>query len=174
MVLKIEDKKLIVSEVADVAKRAVSAGVADYRGLTVAEMSKLREQARAKGIYLKVVRNTLARRALEGSDFSCLNEALVGSVFVAFTDNEPGEVARLLKDSIKENDKLQVRALAVGGKLFLADSLDKIASLPNREQALGCLLLTFKAPITKLARTTQEIYGKLVRTVAAIRDKKSA
>ncbi len=172
--LKIEDKKLIVSELADVVSKAISAGVADYRGLTVAEMAKLREQARQQGIYLKVVRNTLAKRAIADSEFVCLNEALVGSVFVMFAENEPGAIARLLKEAIKDNDKLQVRALAVGNKLFTADALEAIANLPNREQALGCLLLTLKAPVTKLAQTTQEIYGKLVRTVAAIRDKKSA
>jgi large subunit ribosomal protein L10 len=174
VVLKLEDKKTIVNEVASVASKAVSAGVADYRGLTVAEMTELRAKARSSGIYLRVIRNTLAKRAVENTDFSCMQEAFKGSVFVAFSAEDPGAVARLFKGAIKDYEKLTVCALSLGGKLLQAKDLDVIAKLPTRDQALATLMLVAKAPITKLVRTMAEPYSMLVRTVAAIRDKQAA
>ena len=173
MVLKLEDKKTIVDEVASVAAAAVSAGVIDYRGLTVTEMTELRAKARKEGIYLRVVRNTLAKRAVENTDFSCMQEVLKGSVFLAFSPDSPGAVARLLKDAKRDYEKLTVCALALGGKLLSAKDLDAVAKLPTRDQALATLMSVMLAPATKLVRTLAEPYAMLVRTVAAIRDSKT-
>jgi len=174
VVLKLEDKKNIVSEIADVAAKSVSAAVADYRGLTVAEMTELRAKARKNGIHLRVVRNTLARRAVENTDFSCMQEALTGPVFLAFSEEDPGAVARLLKDAIRDYEKLTVCALALGGKLLKAEDIDVVAKLPTREGAIASFMAVTKAPITKLVRTLAEPYAMLTRTVAAIREKKAA
>jgi len=173
VVLKLEDKKMIVDEVASVASSAVSAGVADYRGLTVAEMTELRAKARKSGIYLRVVRNTLAKRAVENTDFACMQETFKGSVFLAFSSEDPGAVARLLKDAKRDYEKLTVCALALGGKLLPAKDLDAVAKLPTRDQALAILMSVMKAPIVKLVRTIAEPYAMLTRTVAAVRDKKT-
>ncbi|EKD45453.1 MAG: 50S ribosomal protein L10 [uncultured bacterium] len=174
MVLKLEDKKNIVNEVASIAAKAVSAGVADYRGLTVAEMTELRVKARKNGVYLRVVRNTLARRAVENTDFACMQDTFKGPVFLAFSQEDPGSVARLLKDAIRDYEKLTVCALALGGKLLSAKDLDVIAKLPTRDQGIAILMSVMKAPTTKLVRTMAEPYAMLVRTVAAVRDKKAA
>jgi large subunit ribosomal protein L10 len=172
--LKLEDKKAIVAEVADVASKALSAVAADYRGLTVTEMTELRAKARKNGIYLRVVRNTLAKRALENTDFECMRDVLTGSVFLAFSQADPGAVARLLKDAMRDYEKLTVCALALGGKLLNAEDIDIVAKLPTRDQALAILMSVMNAPITKLVRTMAEPYAMLVRTVAAISDKKAA
>ena len=174
MALKLEDKKAIVAEVADVASKAVSAIAADYRGLTVTEMTDLRAKARKNGIYLRVVRNTLAKKAIENTDFACMKDKLVGSVFLAFSQTDPGAVARLLKDAMRDYEKLTVCALALGGKLLNVGDLDAIAKLPTLDQALATLMSVMQAPVTKLVRTMAEPYAMLVRTVAAIRDKKAA
>ena len=172
--LKLNDKKVIVEEVANVASKAVSAGVANYRGLTVAEMTALRVKAREAGVYLRVVRNTLAKLAVENTDFSCIQKVLTGPIFLAFSPEDPGAVARLLKDAISDYEKLSVCALALGGKLLDAKDLDFVASLPTRDQAIAILMSTLLAPITKLVRTMAEPYAMCVRTVAAVRDKKGA
>jgi large subunit ribosomal protein L10 len=174
VVLKLEDKKAIVEEVASIAAKAVSAGVANYRGLTVGEMTDLRAKARKSGIYLRIVRNTLAKRATENTDFACLQETFKGPVFLAFSSEDPGAVARLLKNAVRDYEKLTVCALALGGKLLSAKDLDAVAMLPTRDQALAILMSVMNAPVTKLARTLAEPYSMLTRTVAAVRDKKSA
>ena len=174
MVLKLEDKKAIVNEVADVASHSISAGIADYRGLTVAEMTSLRNKADKAGVYLKVVRNTLAKRAVENTSFACIQDVLKGPVLLAFTKEDPGAVARLLRDFIKECEKLTVRGLSIGGKLLPAKDLEAMAKLPTRDQALATLMSVMLAPITKLVRTMAEPYAMLVRTTAAVRDRKSA
>lgn len=172
MALKLEDKKAIVAEVAKVAASSLSAVAADYRGLTVAEMTSLREKARKNGIYLKVVRNTLARRALEGTEFSCMEKALVGPLFLAFSREDPGAAARLLNDVVKENEKLKVMAIALGGKLLGPGSLEAIAKLPTRDQAISMLMAVMQAPASKFVRTLAEPCAAFARVVAAVRDKK--
>lgn len=174
MALRLEDKKIIVEEVARVAAKAVSAAVADYRGLTVAEMTELRAKARNKGIYLRVIRNTLAKRAIENTGFACMQNALEGSVFLAFSTDDPGAVARLLKDAVRDYEKLTVCALALSDRLLDVKDLEAIAKLPTRDQALATLMSVMLAPVTKLAQTLAETYAKLVRTVAAVRDQKAA
>jgi large subunit ribosomal protein L10 len=172
--LSLEDKKQIVSEVALVAASAHSAIAAEYRGLTVEEMTSLRVKARQGGVYLRVVKNTLARRALEGTDFACMSDELVGPLVLAFSQEDPGAAARLLKDYAKEHEYLKVKLVAVGGQVMDASALDRLASLPTREQALSMLMATMRAPLDKFARTINEVPGKFVRTLAAVRDQKQA
>lgn len=174
MTLKLEDKKAIIAEVMDIASKAVSAAAADYRGLTVTEMTELRAKARRNGIYLRIVRNTLAKRALENTDFVCMQDVLTGSVFLAFSQEDPGAVARLLKDAVRDYEKLTVRALVLGGKLLGAEDIEAVAKLPTYDQALSILMSVMNAPVTKLVRTMAEPCAMLVRTVAAIGNKKAA
>jgi len=174
LVLRLEDKKVIVAEVAEVAAKAHSAVAAEYRGLTVAEMTELRANARKAGVYMRVVRNTLARRALENTDFSCMQEVLVGPLVLAFSKEDPGAAARLMRDFAKAHEKLIVKALSISGKLLPASQIDALANLPTREQALALLLSVMKAPITQFVRTVREPVAQFVRVAAAVRDKKQA
>lgn len=174
MVLKIDDKKAIVAEVVQAVANASSAVVADYRGLAVGEITDLRVKARNSGIYLKVVRNTLARRAIEGTAFSCLQEVLVGPLILAFSYDEPGAAARLIRDFAKSYPNLKVKALSLGTTLLDASQLDVVAKLPNRNEAIASLMGVILAPITKLVRTLAEPHAKFVRTLAAVRDQKQA
>lgn len=171
MALKLKDKQEIVANVADVAANAVSVVAANYRGLTVAEMTELRAKARKSGVSLRVVRNTLARRAVENTNFSCLQEALVGPLFLAFSLNDPGAAARLLRNFAKEHEKLEITALAIGGKLLTPEHLAAIAELPTYDQAIAMLMGVMCAPISKFVRTLAEPYAKLTRTFAAIQNK---
>ena len=170
MALGLEAKKQVVAEVSEVANQALSAVVAEYRGLTVAEMTDLRVKARENGVYLRVIRNTLAKRAVEGTDFACMQDALTGPVICAFSQDDPGAAARLLKDFSKENDTMQVTALAIGGELLGADQIDAVANLPTYEEALAKLMSVMNGPITKLTRTINDIPGRVVRVVAAVKD----
>ena len=174
MALRLEQKQQIVAEVNEIAASALSAVVADYRGLTVAEMTDMRAKARQSGVYLRVVRNTLAKRAVEGTEYACLDEAFVGPSLVAFSQEDPGSAARLLKDYAKDHEALEVRALAIGGEMLSADQIDRVATLPTLDEARAMLLACMQAPVVKLARTLNEVPGKLARTVAAIRDQKQA
>jgi len=172
--LKLEQKQSIVAEVNEAAGKALSAVFSDYRGLTVGQMTELRSKARASGIYMRVIRNTLARRAVEGTEYACLKEALVGPTLVAFSHEDPGAAARLLRDYAKTFEKLEVKALSIGGVLLGADQLDRVATLPTRDEAIALLMAVMQAPISKLARTLNEVPGKLVRTLAAVRYQKEA
>ncbi len=174
MVLKLEDKKAIVAEVAKVASTALSAVAADYRGITVGDMNKLRDKARKGGVYLRVVRNTLARRAVEGTEFECLKDKLTGSLILGFSETEPGAAARLFRDFSKGNEKIKVQLLAIGGKAFGADQLNAIATLPTRNEAIAIVMGVMKQPIEKFVRTLAEPQTQFVRVVAAIRDQKQA
>lgn len=174
MPLNLEDKKSIVAEVNAVASQAHSAVAAEYHGLTVGEMTELRSKARDTGVYLRVVKNTLARRAIEGTEFECMKDGLVGPLVLAFSQEDPGSAARLIKDFAKEHDKLVTKLVSIGGQMLSAGELERLASMPTRDQALSMLLAVMKAPVEKLARTINEVPGKLVRTVAAVRDQKQA
>lgn len=161
MALGLEDKKAIVAEVSEAAQGALSAVVADSRGVTVTDMTALRKQAREAGVYVRVVRNTLARRAVEGTDFECLKDSFVGPTLIAFSNEHPGAAARLLKTFAKENDKFEVKALAFNGELIPAGDIDRLATLPTYDEA-----------IAKLMSVIQGATSKLVRTLAAVRDQK--
>lgn len=173
MKLNLTAKKAVVEEVAEVASKAISAVVADYRGLTVNQMTQLRSHARKSGVYLRVVRNTLTRRAFKNTEFECLNDQLVGPLFIALSLDAPSDAARLLKDFTKTFDRLEIKALSVGGKVYNANQIDMVASLPTRDEAIAKLMYVMKAPIEKFVRTLAEPHGKLVRTIAAIKEKKA-
>jgi large subunit ribosomal protein L10 len=157
--LGLEDKKAIVAEVQEAAKGALSAVVADSRGVTVAAMTTLRKEARKNGVWLKVVRNTLARRAVEGTDFECLTDSFVGPSLIAFSKEHPGAGARILRDFAKGNDKFELRSAAFEGALV---DIGLLASLPTYDEAIARLMSVMK----------EASAGKLVRTIAAVRDKK--
>ncbi|WP_100643685.1 MULTISPECIES: 50S ribosomal protein L10 [Alteromonas] len=172
MALGLAAKKEIVAEINDVASRALSVAVAEYRGMEVAELTDLRVKAREQGVYLRVVRNTLAKRALADSKFADLDSALTGPLIYGFSIDAPGGAARLFKDYAKGNDKLKVTALSLGSGLLGPEKLDSVASLPTRDEALAKLLATFKAPVGKFVRTINEVPTKFVRVLAAIKDEK--
>ncbi|QCZ92302.1 50S ribosomal protein L10 [Salinimonas iocasae] len=172
MALGLAAKKEIVAEVSEVASQALSVAVAEYRGMEVAELTDLRVKAREQGVYLKVIRNTLAKRALEGSKFEDMDSALTGPLIYGFSIEAPGGAARLFKDFGKTNDKLQVTALSIGNGLMGPEKLDAVASLPTRDEALAKLLATFKAPVGKFVQTINEVPTKFVRVLAAIKDEK--
>jgi large subunit ribosomal protein L10 len=169
-----EQKEAIVAEVAIIARGAHSAIAAEYRGLSVEQMTKLRQDARNAGVYLRVVRNTLARRALTDTGYACMSDSLKGPLILAFSKEEPGAAARVMRDFAKDNDKLVVKAIALSGNLLTPGDLSALATMPTRDEALSQLLAVMKAPIGKLASTLQAPVGKLVRTVAAVRDQKQA
>ena len=174
MALNLADKKEIVSEVAAVAAEAHSAIAAEYRGLGVDDLTELRTKARQGGVYLKVVKNTLAKRALEDTDFDCMREGLVGPLILAFSQEDPGAAARVLKDFGKEHELLKVKMLSIGGQLLEPSELERLAKLPTKEQAISMLMAVMKAPVEKFVRTMAEPHAKMVRTVAAVRDQKQA
>lgn len=174
MALTLEQKKEVVAAVVDDAQRAISAVVADYRGLTVSEMTQLRKNARKVGVSLRVVKNSLTKRAFLGTQFECLNDVLSGPLCVALATEAPGDAARLLRDFAKDNDKLIIRALAVGGICYDPSHLESVANLPTRIEALTKLVVVIQAPIQKFVRTLAEPHAKLVRTIAAVADKKKA
>jgi large subunit ribosomal protein L10 len=174
MPLKPAEKQRIVKEVAEIATQAQTAVTAEYRGMTVGEMTQLRAQARKAGVYTRVVKNTLARRAVLNTPFECLAETLKGPLILAFSQDDPGTVARVITEFTKTNKKLIVQHVAIRGKLFQAVDVDRLAKMPTLEQALAQLMSVMKAPISQLVRTLAEPQAKLVRTLAAIRDSKQA
>lgn len=172
--LNLEEKKAIVAEVAEVAASAHSVIAAEYRGLTVDQLTGLRKQAREASVYLRVIKNSLAKRAFEGTDYACLQDSLTGPVMLAFSQEDPAAAARIFKDFVKTNDKLVVKGIALGAKLMDASQLDTLAKMPTREQALGMLAGVLQAPISKFVRTVAEPNNKLARVLAAVRDAKQA
>jgi large subunit ribosomal protein L10 len=170
--IRLEDKQQIVSEVNQAASSALSAVLADYRGVTVEDMTALRKNARANKVYLRVVRNTLLKRAVADTEFECIQEVLVGPTILAFSQEDPGAAARVLKDFARENDDFEIKALSVGGQLMDASQIDVLAKLPTVDQARSMLMSVMLAPVTKLARTMNEVPSKLTRAVAAVRDQK--
>ncbi len=174
MALTLEAKKQIVSEVAEVAATAHSAIAADYSGITVDDMTSLRAKARADSVYLRVVKNNLAKLALADTDFSCMSDGLTGPMILAFSQEDPGAAARVIKDFVKEQDKFEVKMIAIGGELLEASQLETLSKMPTRDQAIAILMGTMIAPVEKLARTMNEVPGKLVRCIAAVRDQKEA
>jgi large subunit ribosomal protein L10 len=174
MALNLEDKKALVAEVAAVAQKAQSVVAAEYRGLTVGQMTELRAKARKQGVYMRVVKNTLARKALAGTSFESVGPKLKGPLVLAFSKDDPGAAARVVKDFAKANEKLVATLVSLGGQVLPGGDLDKVASLPTREQALSMLLGVLKAPVQKLVGTLAAPAAQLARTVAAVRDQKQA
>lgn len=174
MAIRLEDKQQIVSEVNQAANSALSAVLADYRGVTVGRLTELRKIARQNNVYLRVVRNTLLKRAVENTDFECIKGVLFGPTILAFSLEDPGAAARVLKDFAKDNEKFEIKALSIGGKLLDASQIDVLAKLPTYDQAVSMLMSVMLAPVTKLARTFNEVPAKVTRAVAAVRDQKKA
>ncbi len=172
MAIGLDEKKAIVAEVNETAASALSLVVADARGVASNDMTALRATARESQVDLRVVRNTLAKRAFEGTEYECVSDTLAGASLFGFSLEDPGAAARLFKDFAKTNDRFEVKALSFSGKLMGADQLDVLAKMPTRDQALSMLMSVMKAPATKLVQTMNEVPGKLVRTLAAIRDQK--
>jgi large subunit ribosomal protein L10 len=170
--LNLEDKKAIVAEVNETAGNALSLVIADARGVNVTDMTALRAQAREQNISLRVVRNTLAKRAFEGTEFECVSDVLTGPSLFGFSMEDPGAAARLFKDFAKDNEEFEVKALSVSGQLLDKGQIDVLAKLPTMEQALGQLASVMIAPVTKLVRTFNEVPTKVTRVVAAVRDQK--
>ena len=174
MPMRLEDKQALVAEVNAVAAKAYSAIAAEYRGLTVEQITNLRGKARKGGVWLKVVKNTLAKKAITGTEFECLKDVLRGPLILAFSKDDPSAAARLVKDFVKDNELFVVKALALSGKLLPASDLDRLARMPTLEQAIAMLMGVMQAPVIKFVRTLAEPHAKLVRTVAAVRDQKQA
>ena len=172
MPIGLKEKQAIVAEVNETASIALSAVMADYRGVSVDDMTALRRTARAAGVQVRVIRNTLAKRAFEGTEFECLSEVLLGPNILAFSIEDPGAGARVFKDFAKEVEEFEIKALSVGGKLLPAEQIDALAKLPTRDQAISLLMAVMQAPVTKLARTLNDVPAKVTRVVAAVRDQK--
>jgi large subunit ribosomal protein L10 len=174
MGLRLEDKQAIVTEVQAVAQTAHSVVAAQYRGLTVPQLTGLRAKARQAGVYMRVVKNTLVRRAVTGTPYECIADSLKGPLILAFSKEDPGAAARVVKEFAKVNDKLVPTLVALGGQVYPAAEIDRVASLPTKPQALAMLLGVMKAPVTKFVRTLAEPAAMLVRTVDAIKATKAA
>ncbi|UNU72736.1 50S ribosomal protein L10 [Moraxella nasovis] len=164
MALNLQDKQAIVAEVSEAAKVALSAVVADSRGVTVGQMTELRKQARAAGVDVRIVRNTLLRRALENTDYACMNDVFVGPTLIAFSNEHPGAAARLFKEFAKTNNKFEIKGAAFEGEFIDPKSIDRLATLPTYDEAIARLMGTMK----------EAAAGKLARTLAAFRDKLEA
>jgi len=174
MALNLESKKALVAQVAEVAGTALSVVAAEYRGLSVTQMTELRARARAEGVYMRVVKNTLARKAVAGTSFEPIGAHLKGPLVLAFSKDDPGAAARVIQAFSKDNDKLVATLVSLGGPVLPGKDIGKVASMPTRDQALAQLLGVLKAPIQKLAATIAAPNQKLVRTLAAVRDAKQA
>jgi large subunit ribosomal protein L10 len=174
MALRLEDKKALVAEVNEVAASALSAIVADYRGMTVAQMTEFRAKARNAGVYVRVVKNTLAKRAVDGTEFECLAESLTGPIVLAFSKDDPGAAARVVKEFAKDCEELVTQVVAIGGESYPASDLDRLAKLPTLDQGRAQLLGLLQAPAGKFVRTIAEPQAKFVRLLAACRDQQQA
>ncbi|MBM5811493.1 MAG: 50S ribosomal protein L10 [Gammaproteobacteria bacterium] len=174
MPLRLEDKQALVAEVQAVAHAAHSVVAAEYRGLTVTQITGLRAKARESGVWLRVVKNTLARRAVSGTPYECIGPSLKGPLILAFSRTDPGAAARVVRDFARGNERLVPRFVALGGRTWPASDLERVASLPTRNEALALLLGVCKAPVVRLVRTLAEPQAKLVRTVAAVKDARVA
>lgn len=172
MALNLAGKQVIVADVNETASNAISLVVADARGVNVTDLTELREQARANNVNLRVIKNSLARRAFVGTEFECVQDALVGPSLFGFSMEDPGAAARLFKDFAKKNENFEVKVLSISGQMLSKEQLDVLATLPTLEQALGQLVSVMIAPVTKLVRTFNEVPSQVTRAVAAVGQQK--
>ncbi|NOZ11191.1 MAG: 50S ribosomal protein L10 [Gammaproteobacteria bacterium] len=173
MSLTLEEKKAVVAEVAEKVSGAQAAVLAEYRGLSVAQMTELRRKAQESDVYVRVVKNTLARRVVDGTDFECLTEHFVGPLAFAMSP-DPVAAAKVLSSFAKDNNQLNITAGAMSGALMTVDEIKALAKLPSREELLAKLLGTMQAPVQKFVQTLNEVPSGFVRTLAAVRDSKEA
>jgi large subunit ribosomal protein L10 len=174
MALNLAQKKEVVAELADVAAKAHSLVAAEYAGLTVAQLTELRKKARETGVYLKVAKNTLVRRAVEGTDYVSASDQLVGPLVYAFSVEDPGAAGRLVRDFAKGNDKLKAKLVAIGGQVYPGSHVDVLSSLPTREQALAMFARLLAQPATMLARVLAEPASQLARVISKVGEQKQA
>ena len=174
MALSIEQKQKLVEEVSSEAKVALSAAAAEYRGLSVDQLTKLRSNAKDLNVYLKVVKNTLAKRAIKDTDFECMQNDLKGPLILAFSRDNPGSAAKLFSDFAKESEELKPVLIALNGELVDIDNLSKIAKLPTKDEAISMLMGVMKMPIEKLVRTVAAPHTKLVQTLFAYSNSKAS
>ena len=160
MALNLSQKQEVVAELADVAAKAHSLVAAEYAGTTVSQMTAMRKKARETGVYLRVVKNTLASRAVAGTEFEVVKDSLVGPLLYAFSTEEPGAAGRLIKEFAKGNDKLQAKVVAVGGQQYPASHVEVLASLPTRDQALAMLARVLAEPAAMFARAVKAVADK--------------
>jgi large subunit ribosomal protein L10 len=171
--LNLEQKKAVVVEVSEQVSTAQAIIVAEYRGLQVGHMTELRAQARKSGVYLRVLKNTLVRRAVEGTPFSGLANEMVGPLVFGIS-SDPVSAAKVLSDFAKANDKFIIKAGAMPNQVMDANAVQALAALPSRDELLAKLLGTMQAPVAKFVRTLNEVPTKFVRGLAAVRDQKAA
>ena len=157
MALNLSQKQEVVAELSSVAATAHSLIAAEYAGTTVSQMTAMRKKARESGVYLRVVKNTLASRAVAGTEFEVVQDKLVGPLLYAFSTEEPGAAGRLIKEFAKGNDKLQAKLVAVGGQVYPASHVEVLASLPTLEQALAMLARVLTEPVTMFARAIKAV-----------------
>jgi len=174
MPLNLASKKELVAELANVAAKAHSLVAAEYAGLTVGQLTELRKKARESGVYLKVIKNTLVRRAVDGTDYECTKAQLTGPLLYAFSTEDPGAAGRLVKEYAKANDKLKPKLVSIGGKAYPASHVDVLASLPTRDQALSMLLSVLSQPATMLVRVLAEPASQVARVINAAGQQKQA
>lgn len=172
MAMRLENKQAMVAEVAEIARQSISAVAADYRGLSVAEMTELRTKGRQQAVYVKVIRNTLARRAVAETEFACLNDVLTGPNILLFSLNDPGAAARVAHDFSKDRDNFIIKGIALGGCFLAPNALKTVADLPTRDQAIATFMSIMQAPIVQFVRTLKEPYAQLIRTLTAIQNQK--
>ena len=160
MALNLSQKQDVVAQVAEIAANAHSLVAVEYKGTTVEQMTAMRKKARETGVYLKVVKNTLAARAVEGTDFAVAKDSMVGPLLYAFSTEEPGAAGRLIKEFAKGNDKLQAKVVAIGGQLYPASHVEVLASLPTLDQALAMLARVLAEPASMFARAVKAVADK--------------
>lgn len=173
MSLNLEEKKAVVAEVSAQVATAQAIVVAEYRGLEVVDMTQLRAQARKSGVYLRVLKNTLVRRAVDGTPFSGLANEMVGPLVFGISA-DPVAAAKVLSDFAKTNDKFVIKAGAMPNQVMNANGVKALASMPSRDELLAKLLGTMQAPVAKFVRTLNEVPTSFVRSLAAVRDQKQA
>ena len=172
MPLRIKDKQRVVKELNTMASSSIAGAIADYSGLNVTEITELRTKARASGVYLKVVKNTLSKRAFSDTNFECLTENLKGPIIIALSKDDLASPARLFKNFSKEYEQLKTVSLAIDGNTFPASELDRIAKLPTKQEAYTIIARLLKAPVEKAVRILKEIPTKFTRMTVAIKDNK--
>ena len=172
MGLDLDKKKAVVAEISAQVAKAKAIVVAEYRGLEVGHMTELRAKARKSGVYLRVLKNTLARRAVEGTPFAGLSQHIKGPLVYGISP-DPIATAKVLDEFARANEKLVIRAGAMPNAVISAREVAALASMPSREELLAKLLGTMQAPIAKFARTLNEVPARFVRTLAAVRDKRA-
>ncbi len=172
MALNFEQKTTIVEELSGTIRQALSVVAGEYRGLTVDAMTQLRQSAHEEGVVVRVYRNTLVRRAIQDTAYACLDPILTGPIVLLFSQENPGDAARLLVNFLKEYEQFNVKGLAINGQLFSPNQLKEIASLPNHKEALGLLASVISAPVTKFVRTLNEPVAQVARVLWMVAESK--